>query len=229
MRLLMVMSSTFDPPASASARLAQLTAFAAPYYRFLDAGLEIALASPQGGAPPIAWPPSADAVSPVVVRYREDRYTRDLLSDTLPLGEIYPEDFDLAFYPGDYPGNVAAIRELATNAHSKALITALWSRAPLGFVGSAVAALLNVEAPPGELLLEGRRVTGATPGEQRALVGLADETPFLEQQLRARHALYSRGEDWAVNVIEDGDLITGQNAQSADLTAAALMSRARNR
>lgn len=229
MRLVMVMSSTFDPPDSLSSRLAQLTAFAAPYYRFLDAGLEIALASPQGGAPPIAWPPPAEAASPVLTRYREDRYTRDLLSDTLPLSEIYPEDFALAFYPGDCPGNVAAIRELATNVHSKALITALWPRAPLGFVGSAVAALLNVEDPPGELLLKGRRVTGATPGEQRALASLADSAPLLDQQLRARQALYSRGEDWTVHVVEDGDLITGQNAQSADAVAAALLTRARAR
>ena len=229
MRLVMVMSSTFDPPDSVASRLAQLTAFAAPYYRFLDAGLEIALASPQGGAPPIAWPPPAEAASPILTRYREDRYTRDLLSDTLPLSEIYPEDFALAFYPGDCPANVAAIQELATNAHSKTLIIALWPRAPLGFVGSAVAALLNVEDPPGELLLKGRRVTGATPGEQRALAALADDTPLLDQQLRARQALYSRGEDWAVHIVEDGDLITGQNAQSADAAAAALLARVSSR
>lgn len=225
----MVMSSTFEPPDGQSARLAQLTAFAAPYYRFLDAGLEIALASPQGGAPPIAWPPPADAVSPVVVRYREDRYTRDLLSDTLPLGEIYPEDFALAFYPGDCPGNAAAMRELATNAHSKALITALWPRAPLGLVGSAVAALLDIGDVSGAPVLRGRRVTGATPGEQRILAGLAGDTPPLERQLRERDAIYTHREDWVPYVVEDGDLVTGQNAGSADAAAAALMARFRGR
>lgn len=225
MRALMVMSSTFDPPDSVAARIAQLKAFAAPYYLFADAGLEVTLASPEGGGPPIAWSPPMDA-NPIVERYRRDRYTRDLLNDTLPLSEVYPGDFSLVLYPGDCPGNVMAMRELAENPASARLISALWATAPLGFVGSATAALLNLKDGAGLGLLDGRRITGATPGEQRTLSAFPHDARMLEDELREQNAIFTRGDDWSPRVVIDGLLVTGQNANAAERVAQAVLDMA---
>ena len=54
--------------------------FAAPYYLLKDKGVEIALASPKGGQPPID-PKSAspDFQTPATVRFNEDKETQEIL------------------------------------------------------------------------------------------------------------------------------------------------------
>lgn len=81
------------------------------------------------------------------------------------------------------------------------------------------AARCRPERPPGLR----KRVTGFANSEEEG-VGLTDVVPFLvEDELKAKGGLYSRGPDWASHVVQDGLLITGQNPSSSVEAARALL------
>jgi putative intracellular protease/amidase len=83
----------------------------------------------------------------------------------------------------------------------------------------APAALKGVKDASGNPLVKGKKVTGFTNSEEKA-VGLTDVVPFLvEDMLKENGGIYSKKEDWAVYAIKDGNLITGQNPASSGLVA----------
>lgn len=77
--------------------------------------------------------------------------------------------------------------------------------------------------PDGKPLVEGKKVTGFTNTEEEG-VGLTDVVPFLvEDELKAKGGLYSKGPDMAPYVVSDGLLITGQNPNSSGPAAKVLI------
>jgi putative intracellular protease/amidase len=95
----------------------------------------------------------------------------------------------------------------------------------VALVCHAPGVLRHVVTPDGKPLVQGRKVTGFTNTEEAA-VELTKVVPFLvEDELKAKGGLYSKGDDWAPYVVEDGLLITGQNPASSASAAAALLKR----
>lgn len=96
-----------------------LEEFAAPYYVFKDVGIDITLASPLGGHPPLD-PKSDDpsAQTEATVRFKSDSAAQALLASTQKLGSIVASDFDAVFYPGGH----GPLWDLAEDAASIALI-----------------------------------------------------------------------------------------------------------
>src|SRR5688572_30838889 len=80
-----------------------LEEFAAPYYVFKDAGVDVVLASPKGGQPPLD-PKSnePDAQTEATERFRADAQAQQALANTRRLGELQPADYDAVFYPGGH-------------------------------------------------------------------------------------------------------------------------------
>ncbi|BFO10091.1 hypothetical protein GGER_26010 [Serratia rubidaea] len=78
-----------------------LEEFAAPYYIFKDAGVQLVLASPAGGQPPLD-PKSneEDAQTADTRRFVNDAPAVAALSSTRKLAQIVPQEFDAVFYPG---------------------------------------------------------------------------------------------------------------------------------
>ena len=75
----------------------------------------------------------------------------------------------------------------------------------------------------GEYLVKGKRVTGFTNEEEEA-VGLTAVVPFLlEDRLKERGGIYSKGANWVPYVQVDGKLVTGQNPASSAPGAEALL------
>ncbi len=96
---------------------------------------------------------------------------------------------------------------------------------PVALVCHAPGVLRHVKTPEGRPVVEGKKVTGFTNSEE-AGVGLTEVVPFLvEDELKAKGGLYSKGEDWASYVVSDGLLITGQNPTSSAATARLLLER----
>jgi putative intracellular protease/amidase len=94
---------------------------------------------------------------------------------------------------------------------------------PIGFVCHAPGALRHVKKANGEPLVQGRRVTGFTNGEEEG-VQLTDVVPFLiEDEFKAQGSLYEKGPDWAPYIVVDGRLVTGQNPASSEGVAKALL------
>ena len=66
-------------------------------------------------------------------------------------------------------------------------------------------------------------VTGFTNGEEEAM-GLTKVVPFLvEDEMLRLGAIFSKKANWAVHVVTDGMLITGQNPASSGPAAKTLM------
>ena len=195
--------------------------FASPYYTLSDAGIEVTLASPKGGQPPID-PKSAepDSQTEATRRFDKDQDLQQLLATTKKLSDVKAEDFDAVFYPGGH----GPLWDLTTDQDSIRLIQNFWSaNKPVAAVCHAPAALLNVKDEKGEPLVKGKNVTGFTNTEEEA-VQLTEVVPFLlEDELKNRGGNYSKKEDWASYVVKDGLLITGQNPASSEEAAKELL------
>jgi putative intracellular protease/amidase len=80
-----------------------LEEFAAPYFVFRDAGVELTLASPKGGQPPID--PKSDLPeeqTPAMTRFKQDKEAQEHFSKTVKLSDMKSEDFDTVFYVGGH-------------------------------------------------------------------------------------------------------------------------------
>lgn len=198
-----------------------LEEFAAPYYVFKDAGAQVVLASPAGGQPPLD-PKSdePDAQTEATHRFKADGAAQDALASTVKLDTVKVEDFDTVFYPGGH-GPLWDLAELPTSIDL--IESFLRTGKPIGFVCHAPGVLRHVKTFDGALLIEGRRVTGFTNSEEEA-VGLTSVVPFLiEDEFKKAGALYEKGPDWGVFVVEDDRLVTGQNPASSEAVAEKLI------
>jgi putative intracellular protease/amidase len=198
-----------------------LEELAAPYYTFKDAGAEIVLASPKGGQPPLD--PKSNEPSfqtDTTRRFEADATANAQLAQTVRLDSVSQADFDTVFYPGGH----GPMWDLAEDKHSIALIESfIEAGKPVALVCHAPGVLRHVLAANGKPLVEGRQVTGFTNSEEEG-VGLTNVVPFLvEDELKAKGGLYSKGPDWGSYVVTDGLLITGQNPASSSEAAAVLV------
>ena len=197
--------------------------FAAPYYTLKDAGAEIVLASPNGGQPPID-PKSAEPENQTEAtkRFDKDKDLQQLLAHTKKLSEVVADNFDAVFYPGGH----GPLWDLSNDKQSINLIESFWkSKKPVAVVCHSPSVLIHVKDENGDALVKGKKVTGFSNTEEAA-VKLTDVVPFLlEDELKKLGAIYSKKEDWASYVIEDGLLISGQNPASSNEVAKHLLSR----
>ncbi len=197
--------------------------FAAPYYVFADAGVNITLASPAGGQPPID-PKSAleDFQTDDTRRFDQDAALQQKLASTVRLDEVSADDFDAVFYPGGH----GPLWDLTNDQRSIDLIEAFSRQNKIvSAVCHAPSVLINAKNAQGEPLVKNRKVTGFTNNEE-AGVELTDVVPFLlEDELKKQGGLYSQGADWAPYLVEDGLLITGQNPASSSLVAQAVLAK----
>lgn len=195
--------------------------FAAPYYTMVDEGVDVTIASPKGGQPPIDPKSEApDAQTVATKRYYADEPLKEKVAHTKVLADVKAADFDAIFYPGGH----GPLWDLYSDEHSIALIHDFWAAdKPVAAVCHAPAVLLKVKDKNGDLLLKGKKVTGFTNSEEEG-VKLTDVVPYLlEDELQAKGAHYSKGADWSSHVVKDGMLITGQNPASSEEAAKEMM------
>jgi putative intracellular protease/amidase len=197
-----------------------LEEFAAPYFVFRDAGVELTLASPKGGQPPID--PKSDLPenqTDAMTRFKQDPVAQKALSQTIKLADVKAEDYDTIFYVGGH----GPMWDLVDNPVSIALIESFYnSGKPVAAVCHSPGVFHKVSYK-GAPLVKGKRVTGFTNGEEEA-VHLTHVVPFLvEDELRRLGGLYEKAADWQPFSIVDGRLVTGQNPASSTSAAQALL------
>ncbi len=200
-----------------------LEELAAPYYALKEAGARLVLASPQGGQPPLDPKSNEPAFQTEQTRrFEADPAAIAALANTVRLDSVSHDDFDAVFYPGGH----GPLWDLAEDRRSIALIESFVAAAkPVALVCHAPGVLRHVKNADGTALVQGRKVTGFANSEEAA-VELTDIVPFLvEDELKAKGGIYSRGDDWAPYVVVDGLLITGQNPASSEAAAKALLAR----
>ncbi len=223
MKILMILTSHGQLGTTGEKTGFWLEELAAPYFAFKDAGVDITLASPKGGQPPLD-PKSnePDLQTDATRRFAKDAEATAALASTRKLSEISQEGFDAVFYPGGH----GPLWDLAEDAASIRLIEeTIAAGKPVALVCHAPGVLRHVKAADGKLLVSGKSVTSFSNSEEEA-VGLTQVVPFLvEDMLKQNGATFSKGEDWQPHVVTDGLLITGQNPASSDAAAHALLAQ----
>jgi putative intracellular protease/amidase len=196
--------------------------FAAPYYALKDAGLEVSVASIDGGEAPIDPGSLAERGenAATVERMFSDDGLMETLKNTSSVRDVDALDFDAVFLPGghgtmwDMPGSKPLAKRLAR----------VWAcGGAIAAVCHGPAGLVDVPLEDGQQLVDGKKLTAFTNAEEEA-VGLTDAVPFLlETRLKEQGAQFKGGDDFKSHVVVDGRLVTGQNPASSADTAARLV------
>lgn len=197
-----------------------LEEFAAPYFVFRDAGVQLTLASPKGGQPPID--PKSDLPenqTAAMARFKQDETAQKALYETVKLATVKAEDYETVFYPGGH----GPMWDLAEDPDSIALLESFYnSGKPIALVCHAPGVLRHVTYK-GDPLVKGKHITGFTNGEEEE-VNLTKVVPFLvEDELLRLGAIFEKLRNWQPFSIIDGRLITGQNPASSTSAARNLL------
>lgn len=221
MKVLMVLTSHSELGNTGKKTGFWVEEFASPYYILKDAGIDIVLASPKGGQPPID-PKSAEPENQTEATHRfdKDEELKKMLAHTKMLSEVSADEFNGIFYPGGH----GPLWDLTTDQASIKLIQDFWStKKPVAAVCHAPAVLLNVMDEEGNPLVKDKKVTGFTNTEEEG-VKLTEIVPFLlEDELKNKGGIYSKKGDFESYVVTDGMLITGQNPTSSKEAAEKLL------
>lgn len=220
MKILMVMTSHDQLGNTGRKTGIWLEEFAAPYFVFKDAGVQLTLASPKGGQPPID--PKSDLPenqTPAMARFKKDGQAKSAFAKTAKLADMKAEDFDTVFYPGGH----GPMWDLAEDPNSIRLLESFYnSGKPIALVCHAPGVLRHVTYK-GAPLVKGKRVTGFT-NEEEEEVQLTKIVPFLvEDELIRLGARFEKAPNWQSFVVVDGRLVTGQNPASSTAGAQALL------
>jgi len=189
--------------------------FANPYKILTDAGHEVVVATPNGVTPNVDMmslrPSMAGGVEGALELEAIIR-SAEVMRRPLKLSDVRLEDYDAVYLPGGH----GPMADLAFDADVGRLLTAqLASGNPLFIVCHGPAAMLATRIH-GVSPFKGYRITCFTNEEEEA-VGVAPRAPWLlETELKEKIGVeFSRVEMWKPYMVEDRNLVTGQNPHSA--------------
>lgn len=211
--ILFVLSSQQDLNEPGTVTGAWLEEIATPYYMLQDAGCAVTLASIKGGEAPIDPLSLEDPwLTDMGRTFQSDDAARAALRNSLPLAEANPSDFDAIYFVG----GLAAVWDFPADPNVARLLGAMGSDKIIAAICHGGCALAN--GPEGKPFAAGRRLTVISDGEDK-LAGVDMIVPFLsESRLRELGGKVVLGDPFTPFVVEDGNLLTGQNPQSsADL------------
>lgn len=189
-----------------------------PYYQLIDAGADVTLASPTGGA--IVFDPSSlkpkgqnDAH---IERFLADADAQSKAQAVQPLAQADVVAFDAVLFPGGH----GTMWDLPTDADVTRTVEATYAAGKwIASVCHGAAGLVSARRPDGLSVVAGRRINSFTDAEEDA-AGLTSVVPFkLESRLRELGARFEGAANWQPFAIQDGPFITGQNPQSSQLVA----------
>ena len=223
-RALIVTTShdTLDPEDDATGVFA--SEMTAPYYAFRDAGMEVDIASIEGGAIPVEpvslrWP----LISPPDRRYLDDPQFMSRVKRSFDIEFVDIEDYDIVFLAGGWG---AAYDFAQSDVLGDQISRAYAFGAVVGGVCHGPLGLIPARAPDGAPLVEGRRISAVTD-KQISELGITFTPRHPERDLRATGALFEADtgfrDFFANHVVVDGRLVTGQNQNSGAETAHRMM------
>jgi putative intracellular protease/amidase len=200
-----------------------------PYYELTERGIEVTIASPDGGKvvfdqlsdprDPSKWSAN-DLVSMGFVNTPE---LMSLLEATPKVADFDVEDFDALMIAGGlspmwtFRGNEPLMTKIAEFYEAEK---------PVAVYCHGTAALVDCKLSDGSYLVEGKTVTGFANIEEDysdAFVGQKVMPWRVEDAFKERGANYVQGGRFKAFVVRDGRLITGQQQYSSRKVADALI------
>ncbi len=200
-----------------------------PYYELTERGVEVTIASPDGGRvqmdalsdprDPSKWS-SEDLITMGFVNTPE---LMGLLENTPRLADLDLDEFDAIMVAG----GLAPMFTFRDNEHvHNALRYFYETEKPTCIYCHGTAALVDLKLSDGSYLVEGKTLTGFSNIEEDYSDGFVGQRvmPFrLEDTLKERGANYVQGGLFKAFVVRDGRLITGQQQYSGRKVAQALI------
>lgn len=206
---------------------------ATPYYIFKDAGFEVEMANPAGGCSPIDAASLGEGFfTDAAKKFMHDPAAFGMfchqkkLADIVTLWNIGAPNGLMSYDCIYLSGGHGTCTDFVDNKTLKAAIEGMLK------AGKIVAAdchgpiaLAQCVTPTGEPLIKDRVVTGFNNSEEAA-VQQTENVPFLiETKFIELGAKYEKGGDWTSKTCVDGNLITGQNPQSSESCAKAVVAK----
>ena len=193
--------------------------FAKPYKIVTDAGHDVVVATPNGAVPNVdmmSLRPSMAGGEQGALELEAIIRSAEVLRRPLKLSDVRLEDYDAVYLPGGH----GPMADLAFDADVGRLLTAqLASGNPLFIVCHGPASMLATRIH-GVSPFKGYRVTAFTNDEEEAVGVAAMSTWLLETDLKEKVGVeFSRGEIWKPYMVEDRNLVTGQNPAFTALPA----------
>ena len=196
-----------------------------PYYCFLDAGMKVDVASPEGGVVPIDPLSMKEAIrTPDDDRLLGDDVLRAKLMRSLPIADLDFAGYDLVYFAGGW----GAAFDLAQSEILGERVSAAYAAGRvLGGICHGPLGLLQARTPEGEPLVKGRRISAVTDRQIHQL-GIEITPVHPESALRAAGARFEGKRHplrdfFANHWVEDGSLVTGQNQNAGPMVARRMM------
>ncbi len=195
-----------------------------PYYVFLEAGMDVDVASIQGGEIPIE--PSSFAypmISDLDKRFQEDAVFQAKVKNSIRIDDIDFAEYDVVFLAGGWG---AAYDLEQSDVLAQKISDAYYSEKEtiIGSVCHGALGLVNAEDRDGNLLIAGRRATGVTNKQLEAL-NIAFTPKHPETELKKAGAIFEYESAFRdvfathVTVDDEQRFVSGQN-QNSGLEAA---------
>ena len=199
-----------------------------PYYTFLDGGMDVDVASIQGGQIPID-PQTLQFMirSPEDERFLDDTIAQAKVANSIPVAEVDIDEYDIVFLSGGW----GAAYDLAQSPVLAEKVSQSYygdKAAVIGGVCHGVLGLVNARAHDGSLLIASRRMTGVTDKQVKEL-GIEITPLHPESALREAGAVFESQtafrDMFATHVTVDDEqrFVTGQNQNSGLETAHRMM------
>jgi putative intracellular protease/amidase len=198
-----------------------------PYYGFLDAGMQVDVASVRGGPIPVA-PDSLNFVTrtPEDERFLDDPALLAKVKNSLRIDDVDFTQYDAIFISGGW----GAAYDLGySDVLGEKVSDAYYAETPiLGSVCHGALGFIRAKDRDGKLLVAGRKMTGVSDKQVHEL-GIEVTPQHPETELRRAGALYESAtafrDLFATHVVVDDErrFVTGQNQNSGHETAHTMM------
>jgi putative intracellular protease/amidase len=195
-----------------------------PYYRFLDAGMQVDLASVKGGKIPV----DPQTLNRILKTPEDDRFLADpaflaKVENSMRIDDVDFTQYDIIFMSGGWGaaydlGYSPVLAEKVSEAYYAS------NEPVIGGVCHGVLGLINAKDPDGKPLIAGRRMTGVTDKQIKEL-GIEITPQHPETELRKAGVIFesnTRFMDFLATlvVVDDEErFVTGQNQNSGRETA----------
>jgi len=195
-----------------------------PYYAFLDAGMEVDVASIKGGKIPIEpislkWP----LATPADKRFLADDPFKAKTTGSLKIDSVDFTQYNIVYMAGGWGaaydlGTSDVLGQKISEAYAAGVILGSVCHGALGF--------LKARDATGNPLIRGRRMTAVTDKQVKELdITMTPQHP--ERELRAAGVLFESKtayrDTFANHVVVDGTLVTGQNQNAGAEVAFKMM------
>ncbi len=198
-----------------------------PYYEFLDANMQVDVASIKGGEIPID--PSSFLYfikEEADKRFLKDDIFKAKVKNSIPLKEVDFKEYDVVFFAGGW----GAAYDLAQSEILAKKVTEAYYSSPVIYGSVCHGALAFTEAKDslGNYLIEGRTMTGVTQ-KQLDQLGIAFTPKHPEAELKKAganfQANHKRMDFFATLTVVDEEkrFVTGQNQNSGHETSQLIM------